>query len=231
MNVSSVSMAVLEDEFDQAEQTVLSSYADALSGGSELMMTMPALADAGVFRSSHASQINRFTQDLCQPSFTFAEYGDNLRQELRSRDQVTDESKTEMLNQIDEFRKKSKMQIPDIERTIIKLAEQPQEAGLWARLLQRVAGWGLGVAQVRSCLALPAPGCKPCPLSSPATPTLVPLSANVLQAIMLIKQSCCMYCLEAFTRPCRAVGLRSHLGSNLITGAPSLWQTAHACTS
>lgn len=47
MNVSSVSMADLENEFDQAEQTVLSSYADALSGGSELMMTMPALADAG----------------------------------------------------------------------------------------------------------------------------------------------------------------------------------------
>lgn len=47
MNVSSVSMEDLESEFDQAEQTVLSSYADALSGGSELMMTMPALADAG----------------------------------------------------------------------------------------------------------------------------------------------------------------------------------------
>lgn len=77
----------------------------------------------------------------------YTEYGENLRQELRSRDHVTDESKAEMLNQIDEFRKKSKMQIPDIERTIIKLAEQPQEAGLWARLLQRVAGWGLGVAQ------------------------------------------------------------------------------------
>ena len=41
-------MADLENEFDQAEQTVLSSYADALSGGSELMMTMPALADAGM---------------------------------------------------------------------------------------------------------------------------------------------------------------------------------------
>lgn len=77
----------------------------------------------------------------------YTEYGENLRQELRNRDQVTDESKAEMLYQIDEFRKKSKMQIPDIERTIIKLAEQPQEAGLWARLLQRVAGWGLGVAQ------------------------------------------------------------------------------------
>eukprot|EP00892_Ulva_mutabilis_P009614 jgi/Ulvmu1/7024/UM033_0083.1 len=122
MKVSSVSMEDLENEFDQAEQTVLSSYADALSGGSELMMTMPALADA--------------------------EYGDNLRQELRSRDGVTDDSKAEMLEQIETFRKKSKMQIPDIERTIIKLSEQPQEAGLWARLLQRVAGWGLGVAQV-----------------------------------------------------------------------------------
>lgn len=47
MNVSSVSIEDLENEFDQAEQTVLSSYADALSGGSELMMTMPALADSG----------------------------------------------------------------------------------------------------------------------------------------------------------------------------------------
>jgi len=63
---------------------------------------------------------------------------------------MTDESKTEMLKQIDDFRKKSKMQIPDIERTIIKLSEQPREAGLWARLIQRVAGWGLGVAQART---------------------------------------------------------------------------------
>lgn len=79
-----------------------------------------------------------------------SEYGDNLRQELRNRDTMTDESKTEMLKQIDDFRKKSKMQIPDIERTIIKLSEQPREAGLWARLIQRVAGWGLGVAQART---------------------------------------------------------------------------------
>lgn len=80
-----------------------------------------------------------------------AEYGDTLRQELRSRDGVTDDSKAEMLERFEAFRKKSKMQIPDIERTIIKLSEQPQEAGLWARLLQRIAGWGLGVSQERLC--------------------------------------------------------------------------------
>jgi hypothetical protein len=36
-----------DEEFEESEQAVLSAYADALAGGSELMTTMPALADSG----------------------------------------------------------------------------------------------------------------------------------------------------------------------------------------
>jgi hypothetical protein len=35
------------EEFEESEQAVLSAYADALSGGTEMMTTMPALADPG----------------------------------------------------------------------------------------------------------------------------------------------------------------------------------------
>lgn len=66
MNVSSVSMEDLENEFDQAEQTVLSSYADALSGGSELMMTMPALADSGVaLQPLHELEVGAQQKSTC----------------------------------------------------------------------------------------------------------------------------------------------------------------------
>jgi Raffinose synthase or seed imbibition protein Sip1 len=34
-------------DFEESQQSVLSSFADNLAGGSELMMTMPALSDAG----------------------------------------------------------------------------------------------------------------------------------------------------------------------------------------
>jgi hypothetical protein len=71
-----------------------------------------------------------------------------LRQALRSRDGATEKKVENMLNSIDDFRRKSKMQIPDIERTILKIAKQPKEAGLWARLLQRIAGWFVGLSQV-----------------------------------------------------------------------------------
>ena len=40
-------MGSMDEDFAESQQSVLASFADDLAGGSELMMTMPALADAG----------------------------------------------------------------------------------------------------------------------------------------------------------------------------------------
>jgi hypothetical protein len=38
------------EDFEESEQSVLAAYADDLSGGSEMMMTMPGLADPGMLQ-------------------------------------------------------------------------------------------------------------------------------------------------------------------------------------
>jgi hypothetical protein len=77
-----------------------------------------------------------------------ADYGDWLRQDLMARDGTVDEDNVKLLNSITSLRSKTNLQLPEIERTILKLSRQPKEGTLWARLLQRVAGWAMGLTQV-----------------------------------------------------------------------------------
>jgi hypothetical protein len=81
-----------------------------------------------------------------------ADYGESLRQVLRSREgELDDEKSKEMLKKLEDFRQKTHLQIPEIERTILKLTKQPKQLSLWARLLNRLAGWALGLSQARRC--------------------------------------------------------------------------------
>lgn len=77
------------------------------------------------------------------------DYGDSLRQDLLMRDGSVDEDSVRLLDSITELRSKTNLQLPEIERTILKLSRRPKEGTLWARLLQRVAGWAMGLSQVR----------------------------------------------------------------------------------
>ena len=77
-----------------------------------------------------------------------AEYGDLLRKDLVDREGSVDDDSVRLLDRITDLRSKTNLQLPEIERTILKLSRRPKEGTLWARLLQRVAGWALGLSQV-----------------------------------------------------------------------------------
>jgi hypothetical protein len=65
-----------------------------------------------------------------------------------AREGSVDEDNIKLLDRITNLRSKTNLQLPEIERTILKLSRQPNEGTLWARLLQRVAGWAMGLTQV-----------------------------------------------------------------------------------
>lgn len=69
-----------------------------------------------------------------------------------ARDGNVDDESVRLLSSITNLRSKTNFQLPEIERTILKLSRHPKEGTLWARLLQRVAGWAMGLSQVRNNL-------------------------------------------------------------------------------
>jgi hypothetical protein len=84
-----------------------------------------------------------------------ADYGTALKEHLRKRDPQGDPEIERIVAKLEELRKKVKLNLedmPQIERTVLQLAKKPKEKLLWARVLQRLAGWALGVIEVCSCL-------------------------------------------------------------------------------
>lgn len=78
-----------------------------------------------------------------------ADYGSALREQLRKRDPQGDPEIERLVAKLDNLKKKVKLEdLPQIERTVLQLAKKPKEKVLWMRLLQRLAGWGLGVIEV-----------------------------------------------------------------------------------
>ena len=102
-----------------------------------------------------------------------AEYGDSLRQDLVDRDGRVDDDSVRLLDQLTALRAKTNLQLPEIERTILKLSRRPKEGTLWARLLQRVAGWAMGLSQV-----------PPPPRSSTASSNVSSMQEEVRVAVL-----------------------------------------------
>ena len=78
-----------------------------------------------------------------------ADYGDALRLALRQRDGITTQEDERLLARLERLKARAKLEGPDIERTLLKLAKQPQERALWQRLWQRLLGYGVGLLEAR----------------------------------------------------------------------------------
>ena len=81
-----------------------------------------------------------------------ADYGEALRAALRRRDGVSDKSDERLLARFERLKQRARLQGPEIERTMLKLAKAPMQRSLWSRLVQRLLGYAVGVAEVRTLL-------------------------------------------------------------------------------
>ena len=69
---------------------------------------------------------------------------------MRSRDGTSTQQAEQVLARLDQLKKRTGLQVPEIERTVLKLTKEPKDKSLWARLTQRVLGYLVGIVEVSS---------------------------------------------------------------------------------
>jgi hypothetical protein len=90
----------------------------------------------------------------------FSETADRLLVSLRSRDGADDvDGINDELVRADKAagtknRAMARLQLPEVRRTMIRLAKEPKEYALWSRLVQRVLGYAVGLFEVCRQLCL-----------------------------------------------------------------------------